>query len=134
MAINTLPGDLIQASIQLSNAATSEWNLTISDVTSGQSSSRLVTYASSQLSAEWIVERPQVNRVLSPLADFGNATFTGCSATVGDVTGEIGSFPANEILMYSSNIVGTPSVQLADVSGLNANGSKFTVTYLTGSG
>ena len=132
MAINTLPGDLIQASIQLSNAATSEWNLTISDVTSGQSSSRLVTYASSQLSAEWIVERPQVNRVLSPLANFGNVTFTGCQASFELATGGINSFPAIEILMYSSTTSGTNGVQLADVSDFSSDGTSFTVSNFAG--
>jgi len=133
MPIFVSPGDLIKASIQLSSAANSEWNVTIFDLTSGESFSNLFTYSSSMLSAEWIVERPDVNNVLTPLANFGIVTFTDCSTAVGGVNGGIGSFQTSKVVMYSSD-VGLPLVELASVSGLNGIGSQFSVTYLASSG
>jgi hypothetical protein len=83
------------------------------------------------LSAEWIIERPSVNNQIASLADFGNATLTNCTATIGSVTGGSSSFPAAEIVMYSTTAVGIPSVQLTDVSASSADGKGFTVNYLT---
>jgi hypothetical protein len=122
------------ASIQLSSVTTGEWNLTIFDLNSGQSFSNIFIYPSSMLTAEWIVERPDVNKALSALANFGTVTFTDCSATIGDVNGEIGSFPTIDVVMYASDIVGLPSQELASVSDVNGIGSQFTVTYLASSG
>ena len=122
------------AFIQLSNAVTNEWNVTISDLNSGQSFSNIFIYPSSMLTAEWIIERPEVNKVLSPLADFGTVMFTDCSATIGSLNGGIGSFPTIEVLMHSSDIIGLQSVELASVSDLSGVGSQFTVTYFASSG
>jgi hypothetical protein len=134
MPIVVLPGDRIGASIQLSSATISEWNVTIFDLTSGQSFSKLFTYPSSMLSAEWIVERPNVNQVLTSLANFGTVPFMDCSATLGGVNGGIDSFPTIEVVMHSSDIIGIPSAELAIVSGPSETGSKFSVTYLASSG
>lgn len=127
--INVSPGDIMQASIQLSNATLNQWVLNLTDTTNGQTFQNTFTYASSQLSAEWIVERPSVNNVISRLANFGTTTFSNCTATVGSITGGIGSFPENELVMYSST---SPlnSVQLTNVSALNSDGTSFTVNYL----
>ena len=105
----------------------------MTDVTSGQSFQNSVVYLSSQLSAEWIVERPTVNRVLSSLANFGDATLTSCMATIESVNGGISSFPVSRVVMVSSGASGGGSVQLADVSDLTPDGQGFTVTYLASS-
>ena len=122
------------AFIQLSSVTTNEWNVTISDLNSGQSFSNLFTYPSSMLTAEWIVERPEANKVLSSLADFGTVMFTDCSATIGNLNGGIDSFPTIEVLMHSSDIIGLQSVELASVSDLSEVGSQFTVTYFASAG
>ncbi len=122
----------MQASIQLSDLTTNAWFLTISDLTSGQSFSRIFTYISSQLSAEWIVERPLVNGALSQLANFENATFLNCTATVGSMTGGITSFPAAKIVMYSSTAAN--GVQLTTVSDVSADQTSFTVTFISTTG
>jgi hypothetical protein len=127
--ITVSPGDQIQASIQLVNATFNQWTISINDTTTGESFQNTVNYTSSQLSAEWIIERPSVNHVISQLADFGNVTFTNCTASIGSVTGGINSFPWEELVMYSSITPNSSSVQLADVSDLTSNGTGFTVTY-----
>ena len=122
------------AFIQLSSVTSNEWNVTISDLNSGQSFSNLFTYPSSMLTAEWIVERPEANNVLTSLANFGTVMFTDCSATVGSLNGGIDSFPTIEVLMHSSDIIGLQSLELASVSDLSGVGSQFTVTYLASAG
>jgi hypothetical protein len=129
--MNISSGDLMQASIRLANATLDVWSINITDVTSGSSYQKTVAYAVSQLSAEWIVERPTINRVLTQLADFGNVTFTDCQAIVGSDTGGINSFASSRVVMYSSTSPSTPSVQLTDVSMVSTDGKSFIVTYLS---
>ena len=122
----------MEAWIQLQDATAHLWTINVTDTTTAQTFQTNVTYASSQLSAEWIVERPSTtgfggSRVTS-LADFGNATFTDCAASVDAVTGAVNSFPVEELVMYST--VGNPPAQLTDVSDLTPDGTSFTVTYL----
>ena len=124
------PGDQMQASIQLANGTSSQWIINITDMTTGKSFQTTVTYNSSQLSAEWIVERPTVNHRIAQLADFGNVTLTGCNATLGSTSGDIGGFPWEALDMYSSAAPRASSVQLAEVTDLTPDGSGFTVNWL----
>lgn len=127
--ITVSQGDHIQASIQLVNATYNQWSLNITDTTKDESFQNTFNYNSSQLSAEWIVERPSVNHVISLLANFGSVAFTNCSATVGSVTAGISSFPWDAFVMYSQATPRSSSVLLADVSDLTPDGTGFTVTY-----
>ena len=127
--INISPGDTIQASIQLTNQTLNLWVINLTDTTNGQSFQNTFTYASSQLSAEWIVERPTVNNVISRLANFGEMTFFNCTATVNSITSDIASFSETAVVMYSSSSP-VNSVQLTDVSALNPDGNSFTVSFL----
>ena len=103
--------------------------INLTDTTNGQSFQNPFFYNSSQLSAEWIVERPTVNGAISTLANFGTITFSNCTATVNSTTGGIGSFPVNEVVMYSSTS-NQNNVQLTNVSALNPDGNSFIVNYL----
>jgi hypothetical protein len=124
-------GDQIQAFIQLIDPTLNQWIINLTDVTSGQTFQYTVIYSSSQLSAEWILERPTVNNVIITVANFGSLSFTSCQVAVGSVTGGINNFPSTKIVMYSSMTPGSNAVPLTDVSSLNADGSGFTVNYLT---
>jgi hypothetical protein len=119
------PGDRISASIFLVDPDTNTWHIEISDDTNGLSFSTNLVHVSNPLSAEWIVERPTVADRTEVLADFGQVTFTECSAKVGGKLGAIDSFPFNKIVMHDSR-----SVQLVNVSDLADSGSSFTVAYL----
>jgi hypothetical protein len=125
------PGDQMHATIQLVDVTLNEWLLNITDVTSGSTFQNNFTYASTQLSAEWIVERPTVNGVIGTLANFGNVTFTECKASFGSDSGVIGSFTKGAVVMYSSISPGVNGVQLTNVSDIGAYGASFTVTYLS---
>ncbi len=120
------PGDNISASINLENAALNLWSITLSDLSTGQSFNQNFFYSSSKLSAEWIVERPDVNNMLSQIADFQNVTFSDCRVTMNNEIGAFGYFPSVRIFMYD-----TAGTRLADVSSFGTDGLSFRVQYLT---
>jgi hypothetical protein len=80
------PGDTITASVTCNGNA-----FTLSMASSeGWIYSETVTSATpARSSAEWIVEAPSSNTGVLPLADFGKAVFSECSATIGGVPGSI---------------------------------------------
>jgi hypothetical protein len=128
------PGDQMNASIQLVDANLDQWNVFIQDLTNTQDYTGSFFYTSSQLSAEWIVERPEISSprsrgTLTNLTDVGAVTFTNCQATIGSETGPISSFPMVQSIMYQTveQTTGTGLTQLAAVSDLTENGSSFTV-------
>ena len=97
--MNIAPGDKITASITLANSATNTWTIEITDTTNHQKFQQNFHYNSSQLSAEWIVERPTIDHSLGTLANFGNTTFTTTSATMQGNVGSIKDFPFAQITM-----------------------------------
>jgi hypothetical protein len=120
------PGDRINASIMLIDSTANTWSVYIQDTTTGQKFSKSLTYNSSRLSAEWIVERPTVNEGVSPLANFGTILFTN-SRAVHNVTAEaINRFSFARITMYDRQ-----NRQLVSVSSLGSNGESFTVSYVS---
>jgi hypothetical protein len=122
------PDDRIEASVVLVDNASNLWAVSLSDLTSAQSFSLNISYASNRTSAEWIVERPDVNSRISRLANFGTVTFTGCAADFGSV-GSITSFASAKVVMVSQSN-SQQTAQLTDVSSLSGDGSGFTVNYL----
>jgi hypothetical protein len=125
MSIHIRPGDAITASISLLNENTSTWLIEISDVSRGEHFEKTVFYNSSRLSADWIVERPNVNDTVSTLADFGSVGFSECTATIEGITGGVGNFSHAQLVMVDAQ-----NVQLVNVSQLSDEGSSFTVSYL----
>jgi hypothetical protein len=128
------PGDQIDASIRLTDAFFNQWSISIKDVTSDQAYTGSFFYTSSQLSAEWIVERPDITSprsrgTFADLADIGPLTFENCRASIGDETGAINNYPNVQSTMYEiiDNTTSSGSMQLAAVSDLLDNGSSFTV-------
>ena len=122
--VHVRAGDTVTASISLINENTNTWSIEIADVTRGQRFKKTAVYNSSRLSAEWIVERPKVNGTITTLADFGNVTFTECTATIEGNTRAISNFSYAQLVMYDQEL------QLVTVSPLNDDGSSFTVSYL----
>ena len=122
------PGDTISASIALTSIETNTWTITITDVTTGRTYTTTTVYDSSMLSAEWVVERPTVGNRIGSLSNFGEVTFSGCSATVGGKTGSITSFPSTSFVM-----INRLDNALVSVSPVKTGGSSFTVSYLSGS-
>ncbi len=137
MTIDTItvsPGDQMSASIILVDPIIDEWTIDIRDLTTNQEYSNNFVYPSSQLSAEWIVERPEITSTqtrgtLANLANIGNVLLANCQAMIGSESGSIASFPTVESVMFSSvnSTSGSGVMQLAAVSDLSSNGSSFSV-------
>lgn len=118
------PGDTMTAAITLVDSDSNMWNLEIRDLTTGDSFSDDFAYNSSRLSSEWVVEAPSLEGQTQTLANFGEVTFTSCSATIANTTGPVSNFPSYRLIMYDSQ-----DVQLVTVSGFDSKGSSFNVTY-----
>lgn len=129
-SIKVSPGDSVEASVNLVNANSNVWSISIQDVTSNGRFQEDFTYSSPKLSAEWIVERPEINNALTQLANFGSVTFIKCTADVSGKTGAITQFTHDDIFM-TPQIINNRSVQLVNVSGLSNQGTKFTVNYIS---
>jgi hypothetical protein len=119
------PGDEISASISLEDSFLGIWSIRVSDLTTGEGFNQFFAYNSSKLSAEWVVERPNINDSIGELANFGNVTMKECQVTIADETSNFGYFPSVRFFMY--DLSGT---KLADVTYYSNNGSAFTVSYL----
>jgi len=100
------PGDIIDTSVSYSTS-TSEFTLTVTDLTTGKSGTDSATCATCvRSSAEWIIERPALCNAaatkcfLTALADFGTSTMGGNEAqlTGGNVKG-VGGFNNTPIYM-----------------------------------
>jgi hypothetical protein len=107
------PGDMMAASLRCLDRCAAErqiWRLTMIDQTQGWAWSKTLTYGSSMLSAEWIVEAPYGGNTL-PLADFGSI---GLSATAG-VNGRTPSLSAS-----------VNAIQITDPWGQTSNPSAAT--------
>ena len=106
------PGDTIFGEVSYSSG---RFNLTIADMTTGVSFSKLGKVKSAQLSsAEWIAEAPSGKAGILPLANFGTVRFGGdltgvagtCSVTAGGVTGALGFFGSHvqQITMFARDL------------------------------
>lgn len=94
------PGDVINASIQCvascTPGTTQTWTMTMADTTAGWNWTQNFQYATTMLSAEWIVEAPYGGGVL-PLSDYQQATFEANTANGSMLTL---SLSTNSIVMY----------------------------------
>ena len=112
------PGDQIVASVQQNSAGSTAWTISITDMTSGETSTQQVQYSGPGSSAEWIEEAPTVNNQQAALANFGTAQFT----QIGESTTGTAAVTHTAVDMVDSanTVIASP--------GPLANGS-FTVTY-----
>ncbi len=124
------PGDKMEASISLIDSNNNLWSISLEDLTSNNHFQNNFTYNSPRLTAEWIVERPEVNNALTQLADFGSVSFTDCNAILSGRTSGITGFTYNHIIM-DPQIINNKSVQLVSLSGLTNGGTQFTVNYIS---
>ena len=133
-SITVSPGDQINATIQLTDANTDQWSIYLKDITKNQEYTGSFFYVSSQLTAEWIVERPDISSqrsrgTLTSLADIGTVEFANCQTTISGETGTISTFPTVQSIMYATvqSTTTLGSTLLATVSNPTDNGSSFTV-------
>jgi len=132
------PNDLITASVAYAGEVSgkrrgssgSEFTISITDVTTGQSySTSSVVSGAAQSSAEWIAEAPccERNGDILPLADFSPwSGFTSTSATIGGSNTSAAASTAEEVTMWGEV---NPNVEKAQPSSVSSGGG-FTVTWL----
>jgi len=126
-SVDVQPGDKVAFSINLLNQNQSTWQITIDNLSNGNHFEKTdIFYNSSQKSAEWIVERPMVDKVISKLANFGNVTLTNCTASINGVNGSIKDFTYAPAIMVDST-----DNPLTSTSTLSGDGSSFSVNYLS---
>lgn len=93
------PGNLIRATVDFHDG---EFNITVSDLSTNQSSSYVGSYEQGQrLDAEWIVEAPgYLNGTRLALPSFGQVRFNESYAVVGGSMDSIGSVSNGSVLYY----------------------------------
>lgn len=121
------PGDVVVASLRLIDSAANRWSIQISDSTTRQYFGTAVTYNSTGSSGEWIIERPTVDNRLTALADFGRVSFSGCHLSSHNVSGSIKLFYYSRVEMTNNAL----TTQLTSVSTLTADGTGFSVSYIS---
>jgi hypothetical protein len=129
------PGDVMSASVRYTNG---EFNLTITDVTTGQTDTVSSACSSCErASAEWIIERPagcnstETRCFLFALANFGTSTLSEnvASEDGGPVTG-LSAFPkVHQILMAQQTPKGG-LYALDNVGSVNPGDNSFAVQFL----
>ena len=112
--ITPSPGDVMTASI--SRGAGSNWTITITDTSRGQSFSTVQSYNGPQASAEWIQEAPTVGGRVATLAHFSLTSFDP-----GTVNGANPNLTAADggVMIQGGAQVSTPSNPDADTDGYN---------------
>jgi hypothetical protein len=121
------PGDTIVASLSLTNPSINQWDIQIIDQSTAKSFSTNVFYNSTLSSAECVIERPTVSNQISPMANFGSVTFSGCNLWVSN-----GSAPLGNYAYYIVNMYNGQNSRLASVSPLTDDGAGFSIQYLMG--
>ena len=127
--IKVSPGDQISASISMVNLNSTVWSISIEDQSTHASFQNNFNYNSPRLTAEWIVERPEINGALATLANFGSVTFTDCNANLSGKTGGVTSFTHNEVIMDPA-LINNHTVRLVTVSSPINGGTQFSVKYV----
>ncbi|MDG6909421.1 MAG: hypothetical protein JRN08_03540 [Nitrososphaerota archaeon] len=128
--IKVNPGDVVFGEVSYSDR---RFNLTLVDLRSGESLSRVLPVSTAQRgSAEWVVEDPSTTSGPMQLANFGSAYFgndlTGMKmpamATISGHTGPVGSFGGSLIAI---NMVTQSMAALASPTPISMDGTSFAV-------
>lgn len=138
MPLNIKPGDSILAKT-LYNSTKASYSLTVNDRTTAQHFTKVTTCAPgltcSRQSADWIVERPTLNSVYTPLANWNTMQLKADQAAIAPKLNHpnqpnflpVSSFSNTPIDMVDYPYTGKT---LATVGPLNSNGQVFTDTWL----
>jgi len=120
--VAVVPGDSVTVSITEQGAGIGYWQISITNNTSGQTYQTNVQYASSESSAEWIMEAPSGSNGVLPLDNFNSVSFASATAVENGQTVDISQTGAQPITMLNAN-----NQPLAVPSAIDSNGSSFSV-------
>jgi hypothetical protein len=120
--VTVSPGDHIHAAIAEVLAGTNLWTITLQNVTTGQTFTQTVPYASSHLTAEWIEETPLLLDPTSPglaaLPNLSSPAFD--NATVNGKNANLQASQELQLIDSNGNVIGTPSAPDAQANGFQA--------------
>ncbi|HEY2317721.1 MAG TPA: G1 family glutamic endopeptidase [Solirubrobacteraceae bacterium] len=119
--ITVSPGDHMHAAISEAVNDSDLWNITLQDVTKGESFTTTVPYPSTHATAEWIEETPLeigTNAGFAALPNLTNPAFT--SGTTNGVPVKLQSSEAMDLIDSNGNVIGAPSAPNAAGSGFDA--------------
>lgn len=123
VSLTVNPGNTISASI--TQTITGQWTISMTNVTTGQSFSRSVSYSSSLSSAEWIQEDPRFSDgSLELLDNFGTVQFSNAVTTIHGTTMSAAASNASQI-----TLIGQGGAAGHGATPSTINGSSFTVRY-----
>jgi hypothetical protein len=120
--VAVVPGDSVTVSIDEQGAGSGNWQISITNNTTGQTYLTNVQYASSESSVEWVMEAPSGSRGVLPLDNFTSVSFTVASAIQNGQTVDLSQTGAYPITMLNAN-----NQPLAVPSAVGSNGSSFSV-------
>jgi hypothetical protein len=124
--VAVVPGDSVTVSIDEQGADSGNWQISITNNTSGQKYQTTVQYASSESSAEWIMEAPAASNGILPLDNFNSVPFTAATAVENGQTVDLSQTGAQPITMLNGN-----NQALAVPSAVGSDGSSFSVARTT---
>jgi hypothetical protein len=91
----------VTVSINEQGAGSGNWQISITNNTTGQTYQTTVQYASSESSAEWVMEAPSGSKGVLPLDNFTSVSFTAGSAIQNGQTLNISQTGAQPITMLN---------------------------------
>jgi hypothetical protein len=124
------PGDLIVAEVSW-DTRNNQFTASISDQTQQWSESHVnatIAASAQRSTAEWIAEASSLESGVQPLPDFKTVTFSNCFATVGGVSGQMGSFSLIQDTMTSNSGTG---IKAEPVVPMWNDGTSFQVLWIS---
>lgn len=115
------PGDHMHASIAEVIPNSNLWNITLQDVTRGESYSTTVPYVSTHTTAEWIEETPLLlgtNAGFAALPNLTDPVFD--KATTNGQPANINASEEMQLVDSSGHVIGSPSAPDPDADGFSA--------------
>jgi hypothetical protein len=117
--VSVHPGDHMHASIAETVSGAEVWNITLQNVTTGQTFSTTVPYTSTHATAEWIEETPLIfgtNGVgLAALPNLTNVPFT--NATTNGANAGLKASEEIQLVDSGGKVIGAPSAPNATANG-----------------
>jgi Peptidase A4 family len=120
-SITVHPGDQMHASISQVASGADVWDITITDMSTGQSYSTTVPYSSTMSTAEWIEETPLeigTNAGFAALPNLTNPAFS--SGTVNGSAVTLSPSEEMDLIDSNGNVIGAPSAPNSAGSGFDA--------------
>jgi hypothetical protein len=120
ITMTVAPGDHMHASIADTVAGSNVWNITLRDVTRGETFNTTVRYSSTHATAEWIEETPLLigtDAGFASLPNLSNPAWT--SATTNGASAGLKASEEMDLIDSGSNVIGAPSAPNAAANGFN---------------